>query len=350
MSGFDQPVDMAFIPSSANNPNSNKSSTQVFIAQKQGQLAFADLQSQITYPIHEFRVRSQSEMGLLGIAFHPEFPKVNKLFVNYNPKNKHARTRISSFDVVTTSKQYTLANESVILEIDQPYRNHNGGQVAFGPDGYLYIGMGDGGSRDDPQGHSQNLASLLGAMLRIDINVTQNGKAYGIPKDNPFINNANARDEIWAYGLRNPWRFSFSPQGSLIAADVGQNAFEEVSVVGKGDNLGWNIMEGFACFKPKDHCLTTNLVLPKNAYARAEGRSITGGFVYTGTAIPALKNHYIYGDYIKGNFWAMAYPTFTAPVKIISDARYKIVTFAQDFQGEIFAADIGNGTIYQLAP
>lgn len=355
---------MKFIPTLAN------TAKQAFVAQKQGQLSFVALSDNLSdnssYKIHYFNVRTTSEMGLLGLAFHPKFGQVNKLFVNYNPESGDARTRIASFEVVKKGGKYALANETIIVEIAQPYNNHNGGQLAFGPDGYLYIGMGDGGKSGDPHGHGQNLSTLLGAILRIDIDNTTAQANYAIPQDNPFVKktssanshnanseqqvNAGARAEIWAYGVRNPWRFSFSPNGTLLVADVGQNKKEEVSVVARGDNLGWNIIEADTCFKPKEDCKKTNLVLPKISYTRDQGISITGGFVYTGDKIPALNNHYIYGDYILGNFWASQYPAFNTPVKIISDPSVKVVSFAQDFQGEIYATDLAKGSIYQLVP
>ena len=338
VSGLDQPVDVKFFPSSNN---------ELLVAGKTGQLVFADSLTNNKHLIHEFSVRSGSEMGLLGLAFHPSYSSNNYIFVNYFPEDGERLTRISRFSLIKNNKKYSLANEKVILEINQPYRNHNGGQIAFGNDGYLYIGMGDGGSGGDPKEHGQNTNTLLGAMLRIDINTTIN-IPYSIPQDNPFVNTDGFKPEIWAYGLRNPWRFSFA-QGSLIAADVGQNKYEEISIVEKGQNLGWNIMEASHCFKPKDNCTTKNLVLPKVEYGRADGQSITGGYVYQGKLNPQYVNYYIYGDFLSGNIWSVHYPTFKSPTKLMT-GQGNLSTFALDSNGEIYVAEYAKGLIYQLVP
>ena len=337
-SGVKFPTDVKFIP---------EQQDQVFIAEKSGKVLFVDFNNKKSYPVTTLAVRDRSEMGILGLAFHPRYPKVNKIYVNYTPKDGEPRTRIAEFSVQLKNSIYQLNQEKVILEVKQPYFNHNGGQIAFGSDGYLYIGMGDGGKSGDPLGHSQNLTTLLGAMLRIDIN--SDDKPYLVPSDNPFINKTDVLPEIWAYGLRNPWRFSFAPDGQLIAADVGQNLYEEVSIIEKGQNYGWNIMEAEYCFKPKESCDKTGLTLPVISYPRDQGVSITGGFVYTGEKIPALKSHYIYADFIFGNIWATKYPTFEQPVKIFSGS-YQFATFAQDAAGEIYVADFSTGKIYQRLP
>ncbi len=337
-----QPTDIKFFPDS---------SKQLLVAGKEGQLSFTDLSKNTTNLVHDFDVKSGSEMGLLGLAFHPSYnekqPKNNFLFINYFPKKGERRTRVSRFSLNKSGDNYSLANEKIILEIDQPYGNHNGGQIAFGPDGYLYIGMGDGGSGGDPKGHSQNTKTLLGNMLRIDINTTDD-IPYAIPQDNPFINQANFEPEIWAYGLRNPWRFSFY-QGVLIAADVGQHKYEEISIVEKGQNMGWNTMEATHCFKPKKNCDTTGLTLPKLEYGRDQGQSITGGYVYQGELNTELKNHYIYGDFVSGNIWSAKYPSFTSPTKLLSN-QGNLSTFAIDANGEIYVAEFGKGIVYQLVP
>lgn len=337
-----QPVDVKFFP---------QSSSDLLVASKTGQLIFTNLIKNDKYVVHEFAVKSASEMGLLGLSFHPDFSSKkgdnNFIFVNYFPDEGPLKTRISRFSLVKNSGRYSLDNEKVIIEIDQPYSNHNGGQIAFGPDNYLYIGMGDGGSAGDPLGHSQNTKSLLGNMLRIDIN-TPNDVPYSIPQDNPFIGQSNFRPEIWAYGVRNPWRFSFH-DGALIVADVGQNKFEEVSVVEKGQNLGWNTMEATYCFKPRRNCNTKGLTLPKLEYGRDEGQSITGGYVYKGKLNSDLKSHYIYGDFMSGNIWSVKYPSFLSPKKLISDKGY-FSTFALDADEEIYVAEYSKGIIYQLVP
>ena len=337
-SGTKLATDIKFIP---------EQQGQVFIAEKGGKVLFADFNSKKTYTVTTLAVRDRSEMGVLGLAFHPQYPQVNKIYINYNPKDGEPRTRIAEFSVTQNNATYQISQEKVILEVEQPYFNHNGGQIAFGHDGYLYIGMGDGGKAGDPLGHGQNLTTLLGAMLRIDINT--NEKPYLVPADNPFINKTDVLPEIWAYGLRNPWRFSFAPDGQLIAGDVGQSLYEEVSIIEKGKNYGWNIMEADHCFEPKDNCDQTGLSLPKISYPRDQGISITGGFVYTGEKIPALKSHYIYADFILGNIWAAKYPALEKPVKIFSGS-YQFPTFAQDAAGEIYAADYPTGKVFQLVP
>ena len=335
---LEQPVDIKFFPTS---------NTQLLIAGKEGELTFANLTSKVQYEINKFDVKSGSEMGFLGLAFHPNYIENHYLFVNYFPKKGDRRTRVSRFLLTKASNVYSLSNEKIILEIDQPYGNHNGGQIAFGPDGHLYIGMGDGGSGGDPKGHGQNTQSLLGAMLRIDINTTNN-IPYAIPLDNPFVNTSGFRPEIWAYGLRNPWRFSFAGN-ALIVADVGQNKYEEVSIVEKGNNMGWNIMEASHCFKPRKGCEQSNLTLPKIEYPRSQGQSITGGYVYQGNLIPSIKNHYLYADFLSGNIWAVDYPTFKSSTKLLSN-QGNLSTFSLSDNGEIYVAGYGKGVIYQLIP
>ena len=335
---LEQPVDIKFFP---------HSNSELLIASKTGQLTFSNLLKNDKHVIHQFTVKSASEMGLLGLVFHPDYSDNQWIFVNYFPKEGKRRTRISRFSLTKHEQRYHLTNEKVIMEIEQPYRNHNGGQIAFGSDSYLYIGMGDGGSAGDPQGHSQNTKTLLGNMLRVDIN-TPDAIPYIIPQDNPFINQSDFKPEIWAYGLRNPWRFSFN-EGVLIVADVGQNKFEEVSVVKKGQNLGWNIMEASHCFKPSSNCDITNLSLPKIEYDRAQGQSITGGYVYNGKLNKGLKDHYIYADFLSGNIWGVNYPSFTSSKKLMSN-QGNLSTFAIDADGEIYVAEYSKGVIYQLVP
>lgn len=338
--GFEQPVEIKFFP---------QSTTDVLVAGKQGDLNFLNLTSKTSYKVHMFDVESAVEMGLLGLAFHPSFNNNSYIFVNYNPKEGEQRTRVSRFLLNKNNQgKYQLSNEKVIVEIKQPYQNHNGGQIAFGPDGYLYIGMGDGGAGGDPKGHGQNTKTLLGAMLRIDIN-TEDKIAYAIPADNPFIGKDGFRPEIWAYGIRNPWRFSFAGE-TLIVADVGQSKVEEVSVVERGDNLGWKIMEGNICFEPEKNCDQKGLVLPKVTYDHDEGLSITGGYVYTGKLMPKLHNHYIYADFILGGVWATSFPEFSTPVKLFDAKGINLSTFALDAKGELYSADFASGDIYQFIP
>ncbi|MGJ8692753.1 MAG: PQQ-dependent sugar dehydrogenase [Thalassotalea sp.] len=338
--GLKQPVDIKFLPSS---------NTEMFVASKEGDLNFVNLEEKKHYNVHAFSVDSDVEKGLLGLAFHPQFTSNQYFFTNYNPAEGEQRTRVSRFTLSkNTDGFYTLSNEKIIIEINQPHQNHNGGQLAFGNDGYLYIGMGDGGGSGDPDGHGQNTKTLLGNMLRIDIDTAQH-MPYAIPQDNPFINKEDFRPEIWAYGLRNPWRFSF--EGStLIVADVGQSKYEEVSVVEKGQNLGWNIMEGNHCFKPEKNCVKTSLTLPKLTYNHEEGLSITGGYVYKGKLMPELYNHYIYADFILGGVWSSLFPALNKSNRLFTATGINLSTFALDASGEIYSADFATSDIYQLVP
>ncbi len=244
------------------------------------------------------RVRAGGERGLLSVAFHPRFATNRHLYVNYT--DRRGDTQVVRFTVGSDSDRVDPATARPILTVSQPYSNHNGGLVAFGPDGMLYVGMGDGGSGGDPQGHAQDLGSLLGKMLRLDVD---GGDPYRVPADNPFVARAGARGEIWAFGLRNPWRFAFDPKGGrLYVADVGQNRWEEVDVVAAdrpGLDYGWNVLEGDECYRAAG-CERRGRVAPAVTYGRGDGCSVTGGVVYRGARIPELAGHYLYADYCGG--------------------------------------------------
>ena len=296
-------------------------------------------------------VRDRSELGLLGLAFSPRFRDDGLFYVNYNPAKGEMRTRVSEWHVPPARIGNETAKERrIILEVLQPYSNHNGGGLAFGPDGMLYIGLGDGGWRDDPHGHGQNLGSLLGKMLRIDVARKEAGKEYAVPKDNPFVRTSGARPEVFAYGLRNPWRYSFDQKGRLVAGDVGQDAWEEISLVESGKNLGWKVREGAHCFEPREGCRTSGLVDPLFEYERALGVSVTGGYVYTGKRIAGLSGHFVFGDFASGRLWALELPDSVRRVKPVYLGRYSYAfsTFGRDAEGEIYAADFGPGGIYRL--
>jgi len=291
-----------------------------------------------------------NEEGLLGLAFHPNYSS-NGYFYVYYSANVPQRVVLSRFSVSETNPNLAnISNELVLLEIAQPYTNHNGGQIAFGPDNYLYIGPGDGGSGGDPQGHAQNLESLLGKMLRIDVDNIVNS-SYTIPEDNPFYNNTdNYREEIFAYGLRNPWRFSFDFETSwLWVADVGQGDIEELDIVENGQNYGWNIKEGTACYNPPTGCNSTGLVDPIWEYDHSVGRSITGGFVYRGTNLTNQIGKYIYGDYIKGQIWSLEYDgVHQTNNTLLFETGLRISTFGLDENNEIYVADYVSGEIHKL--
>ncbi len=309
-------------------------------------------------------VPTRSEQGLLGLAFHPRFgPEGGELFVNHiveatDTTPAAERTRVSRIAVTIAGDRWTAGPPRTVLELDQPYANHNAGQLAFGPDGMLYVGFGDGGWRDDPHGEGQDASGWLGSMLRIDVSKhDEDGRGYGVPADNPLRGQPGVPPETFATGLRNPWRYSFAPDGRLIVADVGQNLWEEVDVVGPGANLGWNLMEGRHCFPPERACDETGLTAPFWEYGHGEdGASVTGGYVYTGTAIPALQGHYVLGDFVSGRIWALPLPEgdggAAPPVaaKALGHWRILISTFGRDGDGELVVADYGSGTVYRLVP
>ena len=253
---------------------------------------------------------SNGEEGLLGLAFDPNYETNGYFYVYYSASNPR-RSVVERYTASPPSGN-TADPESglVIMEVNQPYGNHNGGQLAFGPaDGYLYIGLGDGGSGGDPDDNGEDLATLLGSILRIDVDGATENTPYTIPADNPFAGNTQGvREEIYAYGLRNPWRFSFDPQTNrLWAGDVGQGSREEIDVIESGENYGWNTMEGTLCHQPLNGCSMEGRALPVWEYGRSEGRSITGGYVYRGTRVPDLVGWYVYADFETRRIWALAY-------------------------------------------
>jgi glucose/arabinose dehydrogenase len=301
------------------------------------------------------KVTSGGERGLLGLAFHPDFKKNGFFYVNYTRGGKNLETAISRFQVSKANSNIAdAASEEVLLTFDQPFSNHNGGKVAFGKDGYLYIAVGDGGSGGDPQNNGQNKKVLLGKILRIDVNKRGGNLKYAIPGDNPFKGNKDGfREEIFAYGLRNPWRFSFDKStGDLWAGDVGQNKIEEVDIVKNGQNYGWRVMEADECFKSAD-CNKEGMALPVWSYPQggATGRSVTGGHVYRGKKLTAMIGKYIYGDYATGNIWTLS---GTQAGKydnafLIQHAG-SIASFGEDANNELYVCSYGDGKIYTFAP
>ena len=293
------------------------------------------------------------ERGLLGLALHPQFAHNGRLFVNYTRRPDGATVvaeyRVSPNDPDRADPQ----SGRTILIVEQPFPNHNGGQLRFGPDGLLYVGLGDGGAAGDPLGHGQNPSTLLGALLRIDID---SASPYAIPADNPFVGRADARPEIWAYGLRNPWRFSFDRcDGRLFLADVGQDRWEEVNLVRRGGNYGWNVMEGAHCFRPPVGCRTEGLELPIAEYPTALGCAIVGGFVYRGTRLPQLIGRYVFGDFCSGRIWALtplgpdAQRAEDWRMDELLDTTLNISAFGEDADGELYALDL-KGAVYRLVP
>lgn len=298
------------------------------------------------------RVKDQgNEEGLLGLAFHPDYQSNGYFFVYYTAASPN-RTVVSRFRVSPSNLNQADPNsELVILEFSQPFSNHNGGQLAFGPDGFLYIASGDGGSGGDPQNHGQRRETLLGAILRIDVDQQANGKNYGIPGDNPFAGNGSGHaEEIYAYGLRNPWRMSFdSETGTLWAADVGQNRFEEVNIIKNGGNYGWRTMEGFNCFNPATGCDQAGLEMPVWEYSQTNGdRSITGGFVYRGKEVDQLKGLYVYGDFVSRRIWALDFSNLQNPKNTeIFRPDFAVASFGVDQDNELYICGF-DGKIYKF--
>jgi glucose/arabinose dehydrogenase len=289
-----------------------------------------------------------SEQGLLGIAFPPGYASKQHFYLNYTRRADGAtviaRYGLSTGDVADPS------SEQIVLTIAQPFPNHNGGQLQFGPtDGYLYVGMGDGGSGGDPANRAQNPAELLGKLLRIDV---ESGAAtYTVPPTNPLI--GGRRSEVWALGLRNPWRFSFDREtNDLYIADVGQSLVEEIdfqpAASGGGENYGWRIMEGSRCYNPTAGCSTAGLTLPVAEYDHNQGCSVSGGYVYRGPTYRRMQGVYFYGDYCTGRIWALARDGGTWQTQQLLDTSYAITTFGEDESGELYLADADSGSLYRV--
>jgi glucose/arabinose dehydrogenase len=302
------------------------------------------------------RIKLGGERGLLGLAFHPHFATNRRLFVDYT-RARDGGTVVSELRASADGSRVDPSSERIILFVPQPFANHNGGQLAFGPDGYLYIGLGDGGSGGDPYGNGQNRHVLLGKILRIDVDGPHAaGKAYGIPPDNPFAAGGFApgegRPEVWAYGLRNPWRFSFDRiTGDLYIGDVGQNAWEEIDRQPLdppgGANYGWNLMEGNHCFL--SGCDPTGLTMPIAEYSHVLGCSVTGGYVYRGTAQPALRGMYIFGDYCSGRLFTVHSEDGALTTRTVAESGLNISSFGEDEAGELYLVDLRGG-LYRVVP
>ncbi len=294
------------------------------------------------------RVSSRrTEEGLLGMAFDPDNGQY--LYVYYSASNPR-RSVVSRFTVDADGSRVDTRSELVILEVGQPFANHNGGQIGFGPDGYLYIGLGDGGGAGDPLGNGQDASTLLGSILRIDVAESGPEKLYSIPPDNPFVH-GDGRGEIWAHGLRNPWRFSFDLEtGELWAGDVGQNRWEEIDLIERRGNYGWNVLEGNHCFRPRDECDTTGKAPPVWEYSLdGEPCSVIGGYVYRGETIPWLRGAYVFGDFCSGEVFGLRYVNgeVVEHARLI-DTDLRIMSFAEDRGGELYLLSQESG-IYRLA-
>lgn len=293
-----------------------------------------------------YRVPQENEEGFLGMAFHPRHKENGEFFVYYTAEYKSEDQRKSVISRFRVSKddpnRADPASEEVIMTIDQPYWNHNGGTLVFGPDGYLYVGLGDGGSGKDPHGHGQNLGTLLGSILRIDVGKRDKGLAYAIPKDNPFVGRKGARGEIWAYGIRNVWRIAFDREtGDLWAGDVGQDLWEEIDIITKGGNYGWNLREGLHDFAPDSAKPEDEPIDPIWEYHHDIGKSITGGNVYRGRDVPELEGAYLYADFVSGRIWALWYDAkakWVTANRTITEKGAPVMSFGEDDDGEVYYA------------
>jgi glucose/arabinose dehydrogenase len=298
--------------------------------------------------------RAGNEEGLLHLAIDPNFATNRFVYLYYSTTDGARATLLSRFTATGSKASMRLdpASELVILRVPQPYSNHKGGTIAFGPDGMLYLGLGDGGSAGDPNDYGQDLTkNLLGSIIRIDVRNATAAQPYAIPPDNPFASGAGGRrPETWAYGLRNPWRMSFdraAPHG-LFAGDVGQNAYEEVDLITKGSNYGWRIMEGAHCFSPREGCSQAGLTLPLAEYATAQANcSVTGGYVYRGSAIPPLQGVYLFSDYCSGTLRALRDPYGSPQGLVLIASGVGVVSFVEDLEGELSVVG-SDGRIYRL--
>jgi glucose/arabinose dehydrogenase len=344
-------VQLQVVASGLNNPlhlTAPAGDARLFVVEKIGRIRIVQNGQLLSTPFLDIRskVSTGSEQGLLSLAFHPQYASNGLFYVNYT--DGAGDTQVERYTVSGDPNVANPASAKQILFVDQPYSNHNGGHILFGPDGMLYIAMGDGGSGGDPQNHALDRTDLLGDLLRIDVS----GDPYSIPTDNPFRNQAGMRGEIWAYGLRNPWRIAFDRvDGNLYIADVGQNRIEEVNVVrsnAAGVNYGWRTLEGTQCFNPTSNCTRSGLTLPIIEYTHSEGNSVTGGLVYRGSQIPSLRGHYFYAD-LSG--WIRSFRLSNGQA---TDQRNwdlgsigNILSFGEDATGELYVMS-ATGNVYKF--
>jgi glucose/arabinose dehydrogenase len=330
--------------------------SRLFVVERPGRIRILRGRDVVATPFLDITDRvgsSGSEQGLLGLAFHPRFGENGRFFVNYT--DRQGDTHISEFRAATGADTADRGTERTLVFQDQPFPNHNGGQLSFGPDGFLYVGLGDGGSGGDPFGNGQNLGTLLGKLLRLDVDRAQ---PYAVPSDNPFVSRAGARPEIWAYGLRNPWRFAFDRvTGDLVIADVGQNAVEEVDAEPAprrgGLNYGWNFTEGSRCFSPSSNCPRDGITFPLVEYTHSDGCSVTGGVVYRGCRMPGYAGTYFYGDFCSGfvssfrleNGRAVDQRDWTSQL----GRRSNLSSFGVDAEGEIYILEL-SGAVHKIIP
>ena len=341
------------LPSPVDITHAGDGSGRLFIVLQGGGIVIFDGVQILSPPFLDITslVSSGGERGLLGAAFHPNYVGNGFFYVSYT--DTAGNSIIARYSVSLDSNRAEPTSGVILLTIPQPFSNHNGGQLHFGPDGYLYIGIGDGGSGGDPQNNGQNLGTLLGKILRIDVD---SGLPFTVPPDNPFVGIGGARDEIWSFGLRNPWRFSFDRlTGDMFIGDVGQNSWEEVnfqpSTTTGGENYGWRLMEGKSCFNPTTNCNNGTLTLPILVYNHSVGCSVTGGYRYRGSKNPALNGLYLYGDFCTGIIWGAQEDGLGGwSTTVLLDTNFNISTFGEDESGEVYFAHLSatDGAIYQV--
>jgi len=342
--GLSSPVDIT---------HAGDGSGRLFIVLQGGKILIFDGVKILSPPFLDITslVSSGGERGLLGAAFHPGYAGNGFFYVSYT--DTAGNSVIARYSVSSDPNRAEPTSGLIILTIPQPFSNHNGGQLHFGPDGYLYIGVGDGGSGGDPQNNGQNLGTLLGKILRIDVD---SGTPFTVPSDNPFVGVIGAREEIWSFGLRNPWRFSFDRlTGDMFIGDVGQNSWEEVNFQPSnstgGENYGWRLMEGNSCFNPATNCNNSTLTLPILVYSHGVGCSVTGGYRYRGSKNPNLSGVYLYGDFCTGQIWGAQEDGLGGwNTTMLLDTNFSISTFGEDESGEIYFAHLSstNGAIYHV--
>lgn len=368
VSGLDKPVDFAADPTDDG---------RFYVVEQSGRVRVIENGTLLTQPFFEVDRSNFDaggwEQGLLGIALDPKFAENRRVYLNFT--GKRGTTHIVRV-TAASPQQAEARSQTVILKYAQPWANHNGGSVRFGPDGMLWIGTGDGGAANDPQGNGQKLDTLLGKMLRIDVSgPPDEGKSYAVPKDNPFVDKEGARPEIWAYGLRNPWRYEFDALGRLWIADVGQNRYEEIDLQPAdskgGENYGWNVMEGFGEFReggdrardPRrlsaEQHAERGLVAPIHAYRHDPDGSITGGYFYEGDGVPALKNRYIFAEFQRGRIWSFKvegakatdlseHTEMWTSVLEGKTPLQRISSFGRDNAGELYILDIRDGRVWKV--
>lgn len=357
ITGLEQPSDVVFVPGSK---------TQVVVLEQAGKARLLDIAGPLaggppvdakTAPlVLEIWVRSMSEMGLLSMAFHPKYEENGKFYARYDPWiHNTLRSRLAEFELPKAELGKRVATEKrTLIEVDQGVPLHQGGQVMFGPDGKLYVGFGDGGTANDSERSGQNLGSVKGKILRFDVD----GPNL-IPEDNPFVKQAGARGEVWAYGLRNPWRFIFDKAGNAIVGDVGQEGREELDLVAAGANLGWNIREGTICGLGLTTCVGPEFVDPIFEYDRSVGSCIIGGVSATGSKVPEIAGKYIFADFVRGRIWSMDLPAKApkagepwTPIepKLLGEWAKLFAAFALDADGNAYVTDVSAGEVLAILP